>query len=168
MYSVWKELCEDTIFLCLLQEMDHHWSSEPREGDAVCRAKEVPSFLFKTLVIRPAMGIEPGTFHSVVKCSTNRTTCNPANPAVVKQNFPRTFLGFMLSSHWICTKCDTIAFNEFNIFHYKKGSHQTVQYENYDQNCLIWAWSKLLVIFLDFHSTKQGLPLVDSWSRGLD
>ena len=24
------------------------------------------------------------------------------------------------------------------------------------------------VIFLDFHSTKQGLPLVDSWSRGLD
>ena len=23
-------------------------------------------------------------------------------------------------------------------------------------------------IFLDFHSTKQGLPLVDSWSRGLD
>ena len=25
-----------------------------------------------------------------------------------------------------------------------------------------------IVIFLDFHSTKQGLPLVDSWSRGLD
>ena len=25
-----------------------------------------------------------------------------------------------------------------------------------------------LVIFLDFHSTKQELPLVDSWSRGLD
>ena len=24
------------------------------------------------------------------------------------------------------------------------------------------------VIFLDFHSTKQGLSLVDSWSRGLD
>ena len=23
-------------------------------------------------------------------------------------------------------------------------------------------------IFLDFDSTKQGLPLVDSWSRGLD
>ena len=135
MYSVWKELCEDTIFLCLLQEMDHHWSSEPREGDAVCRAKEVPSFLFKTLVIRPAMGIEPGTFHSVVKCSTNRTTCNPANPAVVKQNFPRTFLGFMLSSHWICTKCDTIAFNEFNIFHYKK---------RFTSDSAVWElWSKL-------------------------
>ena len=25
-----------------------------------------------------------------------------------------------------------------------------------------------IVIFLDFHSNKQGLPLVDSWSRGLD
>ena len=25
-----------------------------------------------------------------------------------------------------------------------------------------------VVIFLDFHSTKQGLPLVDSWSRDLD
>ena len=26
----------------------------------------------------------------------------------------------------------------------------------------------VIVIFLDFHSTKQGLPLVDSWSHGLD
>ena len=25
-----------------------------------------------------------------------------------------------------------------------------------------------LVIFLDFQTTKQGLPLVDSWSHGLD
>ena len=25
-----------------------------------------------------------------------------------------------------------------------------------------------IVIFLDFHSAKQGLPLVDFWSRGLD
>ena len=25
-----------------------------------------------------------------------------------------------------------------------------------------------VVMFLDFHSTKQGLPLVDSWSCGLD
>ena len=37
------------------------------------------------------------------------------------------------------------------------------------------CWEKIpsyktrkFVIFLDFHSTKQGLPLVDSWSRGLD
>ena len=28
--------------------------------------------------------------------------------------------------------------------------------------------SILVVILLDFHSTKQGMPLVDSWSRGLD
>ena len=28
--------------------------------------------------------------------------------------------------------------------------------------------TSIIVIFLDFHSTKQGLPLVDSWSRGLD
>ena len=28
--------------------------------------------------------------------------------------------------------------------------------------------SRFIVIFLDFHSTKQGLSLVDSWSRGLD
>ena len=26
----------------------------------------------------------------------------------------------------------------------------------------------IIVIFLEFHSTKLGLPLVDSWSRGLD
>ena len=25
-----------------------------------------------------------------------------------------------------------------------------------------------IVIFLEFHSTKQGMPLVDSWSHGLD
>ena len=25
-----------------------------------------------------------------------------------------------------------------------------------------------VAIFLEFHLTKQGLPLVDSWSRGLD
>ena len=42
---------------------DRHftWSSEPREGPAARRAKEVPSFLsyFKTLSIGPAPGIEP-------------------------------------------------------------------------------------------------------------
>ena len=27
---------------------------------------------------------------------------------------------------------------------------------------------KAVVIFLDFHQAKQGLSLVDSWSRGLD
>ena len=37
---------------------------------------------------------------------------------------------------------------------------------------MLATWVKTLcslpVIFLDFHSTKQGLLLVDSWSRGLD
>ena len=28
--------------------------------------------------------------------------------------------------------------------------------------------SVFIVIFLDFDSTKQRLPLVDSWSRGLE
>ena len=42
---------------------DHHftWSSEPREGPAACRAKEVPSFLsyFKTLSIGRARESNP-------------------------------------------------------------------------------------------------------------
>ena len=61
---------------------DRHftWSSEPREGPAACRAKEVPSFLsyFKTLSIGQAPGIEPATSRSAVKRSTDW-----ANPAVV-------------------------------------------------------------------------------------
>ena len=56
---------------------DRHftWSSEP------CRAKVVPSFLsyFKTLSIGPTPGIEPTTFPSTVKHSTNW-----ANPAMIK------------------------------------------------------------------------------------
>ena len=28
--------------------------------------------------------------------------------------------------------------------------------------------TRRLVIFLDFHSTKHDLPLVDSWSHGID
>ena len=49
------------------------WSSEPREGLPVCRAKEVPSFLsyFKTLSIGPAPGIDPATSHSEVKRSAD-------------------------------------------------------------------------------------------------
>ena len=46
------------------------WSSEPCEGLAACRAKEVPSFLsyFKTLSIGPAPGIEhtrPPAYHLI-------------------------------------------------------------------------------------------------------
>ena len=36
---------------------------------------------------------------------------------------------------------------------------------------LIFPLGKLIshiVIFLHFHSTRKGLPLIDSWSRGLD
>ena len=54
----------DCLFTC---------SSVPRKGLAVCRAKEVPSFLsyFKTLSIGPSQGIEPTTSRSAVKRSTD-------------------------------------------------------------------------------------------------
>ena len=52
-------------------------SSEPREGLAACSAKAVPSFLsyFKTLSVGPAPVIEPSTFRSAVKRSTD--SANP-------------------------------------------------------------------------------------------
>ena len=37
-----------------------------------------------------------------------------------------------------------------------------------EEQALNGARIKPIVIFLEFHSTKQGLLLVDSWSRGLD
>ena len=48
------------------------WSSELREGLAICRARGVPSFLsyLKTLSIDPAPGIEPATSRAAVKRST--------------------------------------------------------------------------------------------------
>ena len=60
------------------------WSSEPCEGLAICRVKEVPSFLshFKTLSVGADAGIEPTTSCSAVKCSTNL-----ANPTVVTEKF---------------------------------------------------------------------------------
>ena len=36
-----------------------------------------------------------------------------------------------------------------------------------DNKCALVIYLTV-VIFLDFQSTKQGLSLVDSWSRGLD
>ena len=33
---------------------------------------------------------------------------------------------------------------------------------------MLYNMSYYVVIFLEFHSTKRGLPLVDSWSGGLD
>ena len=49
------------------------WSSEPREGLAICRAKGVPSFLshFKILSVGPVPGIELATSRSAVKHSTD-------------------------------------------------------------------------------------------------
>ena len=54
------------------------WSSKPREGLAICRAKAVPSFLsyFKTLSVGPAPGIEPAAFRSAIKRS-NDCAVNP-------------------------------------------------------------------------------------------
>ena len=73
-----------TLILRLQMETGRHftWSSEPREGLAVWRTKEVPSFLsyFKTLSIGPAPGIEPATSRSAVKRSTDW-----AKPAVVER-----------------------------------------------------------------------------------
>ena len=61
---------------------------EPREGLAVCRAKEAPSFLsyFKTLSIGPVPGIEPATSRSAVKRSADG-----ANPAAVKKQSETDF-----------------------------------------------------------------------------
>jgi len=41
------------------------WSSEPREGLVICRAKDEPSFVsyFKTLNIRPGPGAFKGSTH---------------------------------------------------------------------------------------------------------
>ena len=68
---------------------DRHftWSSEPREGPAACRAKEVPSFLsyFKTLSIGPAPGIEPATSRSAVKRSTD--WANPAAASILSNTY---------------------------------------------------------------------------------
>ena len=49
------------------------WSSEPREGLAICRAKGVSSFLshFKILSVGPVPGIELATSCSAVKRSTD-------------------------------------------------------------------------------------------------
>ena len=70
-----KVLIGDTIFQDISYwRQDHHfmWLSEPREGLAICRAKEVPSFLsyFKTLSMGLTPGIKTVTSCSAVKRST--------------------------------------------------------------------------------------------------
>ena len=61
------------------------WSSEPREGLAAYRAKEVPSFLsyFKTLSIGPPLVIGPLTSRSAVKRSTDWANPAWANPKLI-------------------------------------------------------------------------------------
>ena len=67
------------------------WSSESREGLAICRARAVPSFLcyFKTLSIGPIPGIEPATPRSAVKRSTDclGTTAMPNSIDGMKFDF---------------------------------------------------------------------------------
>ena len=70
-----KVLIVDTIFYVSDWRLDRPltWSSEPCEDLAICTAKTVPSFLsyFKTLSVGPTPGIEPATFRSAVKRSTD-------------------------------------------------------------------------------------------------
>ena len=66
---------------------------------------------------------------------------------------------------------------KFNRTHYK-NHHVLYSLSKWWGSAIVWhtgnalsAWNHGLintVIFLDFHSTKQGLALVDSWSHGLD
>ena len=53
------------------------------------------------------------------------------------------------------------------VLYFKTNQQILKGHRSYHQITLT-GWSVGIVIFLDFHSTKQGLPLVDSWSRGLD
>ena len=77
-----------TLYFCISYwRWDRHftWSSELREGLAICREKAVPPFLshFKSLSVGPIPGIEVATSRSAVKHSTGW-----ANPAVVKTTRP--------------------------------------------------------------------------------
>lgn len=65
-----------TTFLCTVQ------SSEPHKDLAVCRAREVKLYFsvdFKTLSIGLCLGIEPVTFLSAAKCSTNKASAAMGN-----------------------------------------------------------------------------------------
>jgi len=61
------------------------FTSPTGKESAICRAKEVPSFVdhFKTLSAGPVPVIEPLTSHFAVKPSTDQA--NPAAAAVYKQ-----------------------------------------------------------------------------------
>ena len=58
----------------LIEDRHFVWSlSEPQEGLTVCRTKAIHSFLsyFKTQSIGPSPAIEPPTFYSPAKRSTD-------------------------------------------------------------------------------------------------
>ena len=103
-----KVLFVDTIFISPTGEETANfiWSSEPCRGQAICRAKAVPSFLshFKMTSVGSVPGTEPLTSCSAVKCSTDW-----AYPAVVNYFKP---LSSKLSSDpstcvsSICQECD--------------------------------------------------------------
>ena len=80
MYLAWKHQLKTLYFYVSYWRQGRHfmWSSEPREGLAICRAKGVSSFLshFKILSVGPVPGIELATSRSAVKGSTDW-----ANPA---------------------------------------------------------------------------------------
>ena len=89
-----KALIGETIYVSYWRRDRHFtWSSEPREGLAIFRAKAVPSFLshFETLSIGPVPRIEPATSRSAVNRSTEW-----ANPAAVKAVFKEVFNFFQV------------------------------------------------------------------------
>ena len=62
------------------------WSSEAGEVLAICKAKEVPSFLsyFETVSICPGPGIDLATPRSAVKCSTDRANHDECRFPLIK------------------------------------------------------------------------------------
>ena len=58
-----------------------------------------------------------------------------------------------------------------NLFCYKlnlKGKKKEKKKKEKEKKRVTCFATLRKLFFLDFHSTKQGLPLVDSWSRDLD
>ena len=60
MYLAQKNLLK-TLFSYRRRDRHFTWSYEPREGLAVCWAKEVPSFLSYFMILSIGSGIEPAT-----------------------------------------------------------------------------------------------------------
>ena len=93
-YLAWAYVLGTLLFYVSNWRRDRHFtrSSEPHEGLATCSAKEVPSFrsYFKTLSIGLAPGIEPATFRSALKRSTD--WANPAGSVSVLSDYESNIL----------------------------------------------------------------------------